>query len=400
MTSRASDTMDVLYVTKTSVTAAGGGAEQRARAVTGGLAGEGHSVTVVSAKTTPTMEAWTTHDGCEVRHVTCAPDAVLDRPVVGFYAPRYAFALLSIPVIGRLLVGGEYDIVVENMTPYPTLTVFLARLFGVPTVGVVHEFHDRDAVRLYDPLTGVIQLLVQNILRVGSFERLVAPSSQTRDQLVDYGLPSDRVVVVPNGIDPEHLHLPAVEPDPRAIVTVGRLCRRKGQAFLVEAFDRLRAEWPDAELHLVGDGPLRDDLERRVARRDLEAAVTFHGHVPEASKVRLLNEASVFVFGSRQEGFGIAVLEAMAAGTPVVARELPVYRDFFEDGRNGYLVGDSAAEFAAVIGTLLESDERRREIRSANLATAARFSWNRTVEQMEATLEAATGRQGSQPAPS
>lgn len=391
--------MDVLYVTKTSVTAAGGGAEQRARAVTGGLADEGHSVTVVSARTARTMEDWTTHDGCEVRHVTCVPDAVLDRPVVGFYAPRYAFALLSLPVIGRLLVGREYDVVVENMTPYPTLTVFLARLFGVPVVGVVHEFHDRDAVRLYDPLTGVIQLLVQNILRVGSFERLVVPSSHTRDQLVEYGVPSDRVVVVPNGIDPEQFRRPDVESHPDTVVTVGRLCRRKGQRFLVEAFDLVHRQWPTAELHLVGDGPLLDDLQRLVEVRDLEEAVTFHGFVPEARKVRLLNEASVFVFGSRQEGFGIAVLEAMAAGTPVVARELPVYRDFFEEGRNGYLVGDSAAEFAAVVGALLESDERRREIRSANLATADRFSWNRTVERMEATLEAATERQSSQPAP-
>lgn len=383
--------MDVLYVTKTSVVADGGGAERRAGEVTSGLAARGHTVTVVSARTAPTMETRTTHGACEVRHVTCAPEFLLDRPVVGFYAPRYTFALLSIPVLARLLLQREYDVVVENMTPYPTLTVVLARLFGVPIVGVAHEFHGLDAVRLYDPVTGTIQLLVQNILRLARFERIIVPSSHTRERFVEYGIPADRLAVIPNGIDAERFQRPAVERRSNTVVTVGRLCHRKGQRTVIEAVERLRTRVPDVSLHVVGDGPLREDLERSVTERSLDATVTFHGFVSEEEKVRLLNEATVFAFGSRQEGFGIALLEAFAAGTPVVARDLPVYHDFFEDGRNGFLVDGTPDQFATALTTLLEADGLSDSIRRSNRATAREFSWERTVERTESTLDAVAG---------
>lgn len=378
--------MNLLYITKTSLAGEGGGGEERAREVVDGFSDRGHNVTVICGKTEPGLQKNTTYRGCQLRHVWCGPEFALGEGRFGFLLPRYLFAFCSLPVLAMALARSEYDAIVENMTPYPTLTVLLARLFAVPIIAVQHEFHGRDCIEMYGPLTGRIQLVVQRLHRAFRYDAVVVPSMPVKTALETYDIATDRIEVVPNGIHHDRFYRPAIESTPGRLVTVGRLCKRKGQADVLRGFAKIQQTHPETHLDVVGTGPRRAELEDLAAELRVREHVTFHGFVPEEEKIRLLNTADLFVFGSHQEGFGIGVLEAMAAGLPVVARDLPVYHDFFDSDVNGVLVTEPFVDnFADASKALLEQDHRT-EIGTRNREAAADYGWDHTVRDMESIV--------------
>lgn len=379
--------MNLLYVTKTSLVGEGGGGEERAREVIDGLADRGHDVTVVCGKTETGLEKRTSYRDCQIRHVWCGPEGTLGNSWIGFLLPRYLFAFCSLPVLVQKFTQSDYDAVIENMTPYPTLTILLAKLFAVPIAAVQHEFHGRDCIEMYGPLTGRIQLVVQRLHRAFRYDAIVVPSSPVKTALEKYDVATNRIEVIPNGIHHEQYHRPNIEPTSGRLVTIGRLCKRKGQADLLRGFAELQESHPRVHLGIVGAGPRQADLKSLTVKLGVRENVTFHGFVSEEEKIQLLNQAELFVFGSHQEGFGIGILEAMAAGLPVVARELPVYEEFFENNVNGFLVDEPFVEnFADSSKTLLETEERRTEIDARNREAAADYGWKHTVDDTESLL--------------
>lgn len=136
------------------------------------------------------------------------------------------------------------------------------------------------------------------------------------------------------------------------LITVSRLQHGKGLDHLPQIMNAVRQHWPTATLLLVGDGPLRSQIEARFREHGLHDAVRFAGtrhDVPE-----LLKLSDLFVFPSLAEGFGLAPLEAMAAGRPVAAYALPAYREFAEDTVTGVFapVGDREALAGRVVDLL------------------------------------------------
>lgn len=166
------------------------------------------------------------------------------------------------------------------------------------------------------------------------------------------------------------LGLDGAEP---VLVNVSRLAPGKGHDELVAMMAGVSSSWPQAKLLLVGDGERRQQIEALVASRGLQERVCLLGSrldVPE-----LLALADVFVFASESEGFGLAVLEAMAAGKPVVAFRLPTLEEFVEDGRTGILVNphDRGGFVAAVDGLLRTRDHAVALGEAARRAVAERF---------------------------
>lgn len=379
--------MDILYITKTSILSDGGGGEKRARQVTDGLASRCHEVTVLCGATDPDLPKWTSDSGCKIRHVSCVPVSLFRSPKVSFYATRYLFAIFSVPVLFWLLLTRDFDVIVENMTPYPSLAILGSKMMGIPIVAVQHEFYDRSCYRTYDLLTATIQLVVQNFLRVGTYTAVIVPTSYVSSKLADYGVDESRIVVIPNGVDADRYRLTGVERDPESIITVGRLSKRKGQDTILEAFREMHERNPDVELHVLGDGPARSELEEYAATLKITDAVTFHGYVESEDKIELMNRAGIFVFASRQEGFGLVLLEAMASGLPVIATKLPVYDDFFQQDTNGRLLETRDPElFAREVIELLNEPDRISNICTKNHERAAEFSWESTVEKTDKLL--------------
>ncbi|RJT07984.1 glycosyltransferase family 4 protein [Halococcus sp. IIIV-5B] len=381
--------MKLLYVNNTSFLSDGGGGEERANEITKRLAARGHDITVVMGKTDPGLLKWHNDHGRRFRHVTCVPEFVFGYGSLGYFLSRYLFAFVSLPVVVWMLWREEFDAVVETMTPYPTFAVLAAKLFEVPIVATRHEFFDWDCYEVHDPLTATIQLLVQNFLRLFEYAALVVPTEHVKEEFVAYGVPEERLTVIPNGVEYERYQRPDIDTEEGRLVVVGRLTKRKRQDRLIHAVRQLRDDGYDVRLDILGDGPMRDRLERLIADLDLDAHVTMQGFVDEDEKFDLLNRAELFVFASTQEGFGIVLLEAMAAGLPIVAKYLPVYEDFFIDGENGYLLRDSNGstdEFVAAVQDVLDSPSIRDEMKSKNLRTAERYSWSTVAARTETIL--------------
>jgi glycosyltransferase involved in cell wall biosynthesis len=132
---------------------------------------------------------------------------------------------------------------------------------------------------------------------------------------------SGRFHVIRNGIPVDRFVARSARPGsqwPRIrLGTVGRLAEVKDQATLIQAFHIVQKTIPQVELHILGDGPLRTDLESLSKRLGLDRGVTFHGASPKVPE--FLSELDVFVLSSVSEGLPIAVLEAMSAGLPIVS---------------------------------------------------------------------------------
>ena len=169
------------------------------------------------------------------------------------------------------------------------------------------------------------------------------------------------------------------------ILFVGRLEDRKGLPHLLKAFRLVRKSGFECRLLVVGSGPQEREARRYVMTRGLQN-VEFLGRVSDAEKAQLFKTADVFVSpATGRESFGIVLLEAMAAGTPIVCSDIHGYKGAVQRGRQAILVPprDSKA-LAAGISELLANPTLRERMGAAGLERAAQFSWEHVTARVEA----------------
>jgi len=176
----------------------------------------------------------------------------------------------------------------------------------------------------------------------------VAISQFGRSQLYRWVKPDvwQRIKVVHCGIEPQAFAQPVpIPPRPFRFVSIGRFAEQKGHLVLIEAFARLRRDAPDAHLTLVGDGEMRDEIERAIHLYDVGRNVTITGWVGEDRIRKELANAHALVAPSFAEGLPMVVMEAMAAARPVVTTYVAGNPELVLHGMTGWLVpaGDAAA---------------------------------------------------------
>ena len=191
------------------------------------------------------------------------------------------------------------------------------------------------------------------------------------------GLPAAHAHVVPRGVDPSD-YAPGSLPDAPRVLFVGKLAREKGVRELVEAFAATRREIAGAELVLAGDGPERGWIESRARELGLNGSVTLLGTVAHERVGALLGDASLLCLPSYGEPFGMAALEAMAAGRAVVGTAAGGLRTLVDPVRGGRLVPQQdAAQLAAALTELLGDDGKLGDL----------GRWNRARVEREFSLE-------------
>ncbi len=185
---------------------------------------------------------------------------------------------------------------------------------------------------------------------------------------------------------------PGFVPEPferrRGAIVLGRVHRAKRVGDAIAAWARLPPPLRSEPLRIVGpdDGGYRRELESLCADLGIAGSVVFYGRVDEAEKWRLLGESAIFVFPSGEEGWGLAVAEAMAAGLPCVTYDLPVYRDIFVRGRLAVPLGDAGA-LASACGALLSDAPLRARLASEALDLATTFSWRAAAAGLARALD-------------
>lgn len=312
-----------------------------------------------------------------------------------------AFSSLLLPTLirlVRLLRREQIDLVNIHYPLASFLPVALAaRLAGKPIVTSVHGadlFPAGEAIRRYP-------LALRAVL--GLSGRIVAPSDSHLAKVTTQlpGL-ADRAESIHNGIRLEEFATSRRGPDAgrrpegRYLLTIAAHNPKKGLDVLLSAFARVADRHPDVRLVLLGDGPLRDQLEAQASRLELGERVRFLGTRGRAETIELLQGCAVLVLASRAEPFGLAVLEALACGRPVVATRVGGIREIVRDGVDGLLVEpDDPAALAAAIDTFLDDPEAGRRCGRAGPLRAQEFTAEANTLEYESLFETLTTRRAA-----
>ena len=209
---------------------------------------------------------------------------------------------------------------------------------------------------------------------------IVTLSESSRREIIErLHMPAKRVHVVPPGIAPQYAAAPGVEKSPTPlVVAVGRLVPVKRFDALIDALVAVRAQVPQLEAVIVGEGYERAALERKVHEAAAESWLRLPGFVSEADKIDLYRRSWLLVSASAHEGWGMTVTEAAACGTPSVATDIAGHRDAIRDDVSGVLVRGHD-DLVGATARVLRDDAFRASLTAGALEQAARFTWGATA---------------------
>jgi glycosyltransferase involved in cell wall biosynthesis len=286
----------------------------------------------------------------------------------------------------------RFDVIEADHMPY--FQIFALRLVATikrkRLVVTWHEVWSRPYWRQYLGPLGVIAWYIER-LAMAMPDQIIAASPQTAEALRKALGPRAAVLVAPNGIDLDAIRAAYPDAETTDIVVVGRLMSHKRIDMLLEAVALLHADGMPVTCRVIGDGPQREILHSLAHALNVAHAVDFRHDVGEQKEVySLLKAARVSVFPSAREGFGIAVLEALACGVPVVTTSAPdnLARHLVTRSSQGSVCAASAAAIAEAVKTWLSTDPGRPDWRRAQHDDGwlTEYSWEKIAERVAEAL--------------
>lgn len=235
---------------------------------------------------------------------------------------------------------------------------------------------------------------------IGRTDALLANSESVASFYADQGVPRSLITVIPNAVVPPpqpaisraqllaDLQLP---PETKLVGVIGRLAKQKRVDDLLWGMQVLRQADATARMLIIGDGPERAALEQHARDVEVSEFVKFLGHRDDAAS--LVHHLNVFWLGSSFEGMSNSLMEAMAAGTPVIASDIPPNRELITHGQHGSLanVGDGVAFAQYSVKLFTDSELRTRLTTEARERMATEFSVDRMIDRHIAVYDGLTG---------
>jgi glycosyltransferase involved in cell wall biosynthesis len=390
----------ILFLTESFHPVLGGG-EGHIRALGRALVRAGHAVTVVTRRGSADWPAEEMLEGMRVVRVAPSGSA---------RSGKYRMVPPAMAALRRL--RATYDVLVVRGTRVLGLPgVIFARASGKRVI-LQPEVNGELSGEVYTWGTPAAGTWLDRAVRGGTVVRnlflrdadaFVAMSRQIRDEMRAAGVPEEKAVLIPHGVDTARLRPPSVEDrlaarvrlglpaDACVIVYTGRLLRGKGLETLLEAFARVAARVAAAHLLIVGSGAgqalsVEDELRHTVDSSGLGARVTFTGRLDDVAEA--LRASDIFAFPSLYEGLGISLVESAATGLPAVGSRTGGIVDVIEDGVSGHLVTPgSAPELAARLEDLAGDGAARERLgRRAREVAVARFDDGQALVRYRALL--------------
>jgi glycosyltransferase involved in cell wall biosynthesis len=267
----------------------------------------------------------------------------------------------------RLLRG---DINCLHLNPSMNFTSFLrdsllfmtARTVGFRNILVFFHGWDEDFVSRI-----ASNALYRFILRCGfSRASVIFVLSETfKSQLISMGVPGETISIGSTMFDSKIFDriARAKEVNMLRLLFLSRFIKGKGVFELLDAFRQVHSRFPNTELVMAGDGPERSLMEEYVRQHNLTGVVKFTGYLRGLDKGDILMNSDIFILPSYGEGLPIVLLEAMAAGLPIICTSVGGITDIFENGKNGILLSSvSAKRINEAVSTMIENREWRIEI--------------------------------------
>jgi glycosyltransferase involved in cell wall biosynthesis len=364
-----------------------GGIEELTRQLALALTAHGHESVVLTNRWPEGVAESEVLDSVQVTRLAFPLPASPPAQVVRFLATAPSAAWAS----ARYIRDWRADVVhVIGAGPPSVYLGMLAGRLGAPLVFTTQGELSFDAHRAFERSATLRVGLRRTVRRA----RVVTACSEfTLGNLQAFAEPRSRCLVIPNGVDPEEFanRGSGAIGFGQYILGVGRLVPQKGFDVLLEAF--AITELTGMSLVIAGEGFERDNLVRRAAELGIVDRVHLVGAVGRKQLVALMLGATAFALPSRGEPFGIALLEAMAAGVPAIATAAGGVPEMARDGQNALLVDVENAEALSFALTRLVNDAKlRTKLSAGGRQTARELAWSRIVERYEAVYEEARVR--------
>ena len=307
-----------------------------------------------------------------------------------------------------LPIGRSVPVPTGGSTARISLSIWLE-----PTIKALLKEQDFDVIHLHEPLAPILPILILHLsksLNIGTFHAfhgssktywlskyLLRRSHARLDGKIAVSTPALNFVnrhfpadytVIPNGIDFKRFNVETVpllqlQDDKLNILFVGRLEKRKGLKYLLGAYSKIKWQYPKTRLVVVGPGNPEPELYRFIAERNIEDVI-FIGGVSAEDLPRYYQIADIFCSPATSgESFGIVLLEAMAAGKPIIASYIEGYSSVMSHGKEGLLVTPKSEDaLEESLATLISDPNLRQHLGSNGLSTAPLYDWKVVTERI------------------
>lgn len=293
--------------------------------------------------------------------------------------PAYLYSLVIIPYLFKKYKEVKFDILRIHVH-FLAFGALIFKLFYKNVPIVAHYHLDEE---------GLFFNLVNKFF-LAKCSLVIADSNYLKKRLIKkFKLSPDKVKVVYCGTDLN------IRPGPKdktierkynlsqkiVFIYMGRLISRKRPDFLVEIFSQIHGKFPNTALLIFGKGPLEEKIRKQIKGDKLKNSVFLAGFTFGKEKNRFYNTSDVFIFPSINEGFVLVLLEALAAGLPVIASNAVSFNESIKNGENGLLVKPNVkSEWVKAMEELIINNNLRKSMgRSSRIIAENKFSWNRTV---------------------
>lgn len=360
-----------------------GGSAKRVYEVFRRLVKRGHEVHIYTMRMKKSWPPYEVIDGLQIHRVITGK---LITPT-GFRYIDDVFKF-SFVILRKLLRENNFNIYEANHCPmFPLWSTFFAtKIKNKPVSGTFHECWHDDWLR-WSPNKAIAYAgkICEKITTVLP-DILITPTHFVKERLFELlRVPDHKIRVISNGVDLKSFDGTEVQKEWGKVIYVGRLNPHKRVDVLLHAYKRIKEETPSVSLEIIGEGPERPTLELLSEKLKLKD-VEFLGAVNESTKIKELKSAWINVIPSQREGQSIALLEAMAAGTPCIATEANgcnAVSEVIMDQVNGMLIDLSVDSVYKGINLLLEDEKTWRRLRTGGLSYVKDFDWDASAKLYE-----------------
>ena len=318
------------------------------------------------------------------------------RPIGEFELPEYELQKLSFPPILQILDyvqrEGFSEIIISTPGPIGLTGLLAAKMLNLETSGIYHtDFPQYIRILTEDSF---LESLAWKFMHwfYGQLDTIFVNSEQYRESWIERGLDAAKIKILPRGLD-THLFTPGrSEPDfwkqfgsngnGVRLLFVGRVSKEKDLDILVQSFRHLRKEKVPVQLSIVGHGPFSKELAESLP----EACYT--GYLTGTELAKAYASSDLFVFPSTTDTFGNVIIEAQAAGLPVIVSDIGGPRELVTDGVNGLITkARDVADFTQAIRRLVEDEPLRKEMSAAARRSVEDRSWPGAFRKFWAATE-------------
>ena len=377
--------MKILFISDSIYPYHKGGKETRIYEITKRLANMGHDVHIFSfnwwqGKKVIKQNQVTLHGICPLK------DIYTSKGIRSIWSAIYFALKLFWP-----LVKSNYDYYeVDHMPFFPLYTARLATwLKGKKLYATWHEVWGKKYWQSYmGKFQGLIACYIEK-LAVRLPSKVISVSEFTSQRLQTFfKVKPDKITIIHNGIDYDLIDQAKSHNEPSDLIFIGRLLSHKNVNVLIDTVSELKKSKPDISCVIIGQGPEHDKLKAQSSKLKLETNIKLLKNLDRAKTLARLRASKIFILPSTREGYGITVLEANAAGLPVIVIDHPdnAAKQLIKSGQNGFICQLEPKIIAQNINKLLNQSDLYQQMSEQAKISAQNHDWDQEVAKYATLL--------------